>query len=1097
MARKCPFSARKYTVCETLTGPSLCYTGRTMKPGLMFLLLAALLPSASGQQVVSSASSTLTNHPPAMDTSGESVIVERLDTVYRYNADGTGVKTDTDVVRIQSAAAVNTFSVLSIPYASGTQRIELAYLRVRKPDGTVVETPRSDAQDQPAPVSEQAPFYSDMHLFQLPVRGLNVGDRVEYQVRTVQVRAEAKDEFWGQESFGRGVMVLERSLELRVPVKMYVRVSSPGTPPRIRVEGAERVYRWQGAQLKPASKQDANGSSEETADSLPPIAWTTFHSWAEVGEWYRALALDRARVTPAVKTRADELTAGAPSERAKMEALYDFVSSRVRYVGVSFGIGRYQPHAAATVLANQYGDCKDKHTLLAALLTAEGFRASAVLIGEGVPLDRDVPMPADFNHLITLTQMGGKSVWLDSTAEVAPFGMLDTSLRDKLALVIPPAGEPLLMRTPAEPPFAQMNRFEADGTLDSDGKMTAQVDVSLRGDGEVAMRSLLRSVTPGQWDRVSEAYANMLGFGGQTSNTIADAPEKTTAPLHMHYTYTRESYGDWQNFRILPLMGGVNLPLTEAKQVPTTGIDFGGRRTDTAISRITLPDGYRADLPAAVHLRTDFASFDKTYRLEAEKADTVLVTERTLVLNVDKLPASRWAEYRNFLAGAIGAGEPWIQLTSTTVAGKHPPAPGENNPVAAELVRQAGQAFQMHDWNTAQTKLEEARSVNPRQAYLWSELGYVAQQNGKTGDAIEDYRRELAGHPEEDDVSHLLASTLHMTGRNEEAAAVLEADLEQDSRDEQGGLMLADLLNSRASYAEAEKVLRHMLEAVPESAQGKLMLGSTLLHEGKTAEGAEILREMAESSNDPGVLNDAAFALADASRELPLAEKAARRSLEILDAATTSTTDVIAGQDELRRATLLVAAWDTMGWVLYNEGKPAAAEPWLRAAWFQSNGRDTGYHLAKVLRAEGRSNEALRTLELADAGASAAPDPQMHQRCVEEEDALRHLGAVANVADAPAVLEKEQTFELARADATLEGSATFQMRITPDGIRAVELTGGDSLLRPMGNAIKGLKLEREVPPESRGMVVRLGVLSCRPGAECSLVLTPMDNAAAE
>jgi hypothetical protein len=40
---------------------------------------------------------------------------------------------------------------------------------------------------------------------------------------------------------------------------------------------------------------------------------------------------------------------------------------QIRYIGVSFGIGRYQPHRLGS--PNQ-GDCKDKHTLSAATLAA-------------------------------------------------------------------------------------------------------------------------------------------------------------------------------------------------------------------------------------------------------------------------------------------------------------------------------------------------------------------------------------------------------------------------------------------------------------------------------------------------------------------------------------------------------------------------------------------------------------------------------------------------------------------------------------------------------------------------------------------------------
>jgi transglutaminase-like putative cysteine protease len=58
------------------------------------------------------------------------------------------------------------------------------------------------------------------------------------------------------------------------------------------------------------------------------------------------------------------LTKGLSDDDAKLRAIYSYVSLHYRYVAISFGIGRYQPHAAGEILGNQYGDCKDKHTLL-------------------------------------------------------------------------------------------------------------------------------------------------------------------------------------------------------------------------------------------------------------------------------------------------------------------------------------------------------------------------------------------------------------------------------------------------------------------------------------------------------------------------------------------------------------------------------------------------------------------------------------------------------------------------------------------------------------------------------------------------------------
>ncbi len=85
------------------------------------------------------------------------------------------------------------------------------------------------------------------------------------------------------------------------------------------------------------------------------------------------------RIVPDDKIRAktEELLRGRTSDKDKVEALYQYVAKNFRYVSLSLGQGRYQPHAAADVYANQYGDCKDKHTLLASMLIAAGLRAYA------------------------------------------------------------------------------------------------------------------------------------------------------------------------------------------------------------------------------------------------------------------------------------------------------------------------------------------------------------------------------------------------------------------------------------------------------------------------------------------------------------------------------------------------------------------------------------------------------------------------------------------------------------------------------------------------------------------------------------------------
>ena len=1044
---------------------------------------------------------------------GEAVVVERLDSAYQYNADGTGTKLDTDVARMQTEAAVRSLGVLSVPYATGSQRVELVYVRVRKPNGTVVETPATDAQDQPAPVTQAAPFYSDLHLMQIPVRGLGVGDRLEYQVRTVTVQAEAKDQFWGAENFGHGIVILERTVELRVPAGKYVQVSSPKYPATVSEDGGDKVYRWTGGQLDPTPKlqiaREANSANEPTPkeeDKTPPIAWTTFHSWAEVGEWYRGLALDRSTPTPALKAKADEIVYGLGTPEAKIRALYVYVSTQVRYISVSLGVGRYQPHAAAEVLANQYGDCKDKHTLLAALLRAENLPVSTVLIGAGVDLDEAVPAPGWFNHEITLAGGGvgagagggasagsgnetgseiGGSLWLDTTPEVAPFRMLHAALRDKLALVIPPTGEPALRRTPAEPPFPVFSRFQATGALSAAGDMKAHVDVTMRGDDELNYREGLRAVTPSQWDRLSEYFARSEGFSGDPSNTVADLPEKTDTPLHIGYDYSKKPYGDWDNFRIIPLQPLLNLPLTDRKTAPLKDIEFGGRFTDTAVSRITLPPGFSADLPGELHVHADFATLDKTYRLEKAGDSQVLVTERTLAIKQDKLPAAQWTAYRKFLDDE-GDTEPWVQLTSTSAseaAGHHPPAAGESSPVAADLVRQAVQLVKEKDLAGAAKKLAAAEAVNPHQALLWSEYGFIALVNGKLHEASDDYRTELKQHPEEAYVSRALAGVQVNQGDTPGAVQTLRDALALDNKDEETWLMLSRLQRQN-DVGAAEATLRDGLKSLPDRLSLKLALGGLLLQEGKGEEGGRLLAGVATDSQDPTQLNDAAYQLGDTSLNLPVAEAASRRCIHLLNVASARGGNGVASTTALERSRLLIASWDTYGWILYRKGSYSEAEPWLRAAWVDGFGAVPGKHFAMLLEKQGRAAEAGRVQRLAMQGEGGVRPQPVQQLAVS---GARPRGK-ASPMEAKVALQSERTFTVPRPATSVDGWAIFEMDYALNVRPSARFVRGEQGLQPMSDALAKVDTHTAIPPGSMAHLLRRGVLSCHAGPACTLVM---------
>jgi hypothetical protein len=610
----------------------------------------------------------------------EPLVIERSETVVEVAADGTGWRERTLAARLQSDTGVKRYSVLNIAYAGNSQHVEIAYARVIHADGTVVETPPTEAMDMPAAVTRTAPFYSDLKELQLPVRSLRVGDRFELKYRIVRTKAETPGEFWGQESFSETAVTLEQTLELRLPAGMTVQVWSPTMKPAESSTAddgaapAQHIYRWSAPQLKPtvgkeaeaalAAKKKVLWTPEQELDAeqgkLPTVAWTTFKSWQEVGAWYRGLEADRIVADDTVKAQVAELTKGKTTDEEKARVLYDYVATNMRYIGVAFGIGRYQPHTAAEILSNQYGDCKDKHTLLAAMLAAAGIQSDAVLIGAGVRFNEAVPSPASFNHLITRATIAGKPVWLDTTAEVAPWAMLVSVTRDKQALVVPASGPATIAHTPVDPPLSNVETVESVGSLGADGVSTSHIVIAFRGDGEIAVRAAFRMLPPDKYDAIMQAIAKGIGFAGTTSNPEVTRPTDMTQPFKLSFDYKREKAGDWEHLRTIPEVVPARFPQVTEMEPPVRAIQLGLPLTETSTSAMKLPEGWSAVLPPAVHAKCDYATYDMTYRLE----DGTVYADRKIVVLAKKVPVSDWREYKALVDMVNPGKERYIQLVS-------------------------------------------------------------------------------------------------------------------------------------------------------------------------------------------------------------------------------------------------------------------------------------------------------------------------------------------------------------------------------------------------------------------------------------------------
>jgi hypothetical protein len=573
----------------------------------------------------------------------EPVLYEKYITKVREEADGTGVRTTHVKARIMEDAGVKQLAVLTFTYSASNQQMEIGAVRVTKPNGSVVITPEYNIQDMPADVSREAPMYSDVHEKHVAVKGLGVGDVLEYETTLRTLKPDVPGHFWLEYSFEKNSIILDEELDLDLPADKAIKINCADLQPAVTTSGNRKHYRWISSNLK---RPDPDAPPKSTKHWKPSVQVTTFSSWQQVGEWYASLAKDRLTITPAIQAKADELTKGLKTNDEKIHAIFNDVALHIHYVGLDFGIGRYQPHAADDVLSNEYGDCKDKHTLLAALLKAEGIEAWPTLISSSRPLDADTPSPAQFDHVITMVSLNGKLTWMDSTAEVVPVGMLLANLRDKQALAIP-AGKPAyLERTPADLPFQQQNNFHAEGKLSNKGVFTGHIGQKFTGDSSSIMRIVVRAIPQSRWKEFAEGVANRTGFAGEVSNPQFSPVEKIEEPFTMDYDYTREKFGEWDNHRIsspLPPMGNELAPGVKVIK-PADDIDLGSPGEAYFTASVELPAGWLLYPPGPTDVVNDWAEYHSKYVFENGK----FTSERRLVIKKDKVPLADWEKWLDF-----------------------------------------------------------------------------------------------------------------------------------------------------------------------------------------------------------------------------------------------------------------------------------------------------------------------------------------------------------------------------------------------------------------------------------------------------------------
>jgi len=1037
------------------------------------------------------------------DHTQEAAIFERILNRVHFENDGTGVEETEAVVHVQSQAGVEEFGQLVFGYSSATEKLDVEYVRVRKPDGQVVETPSATAQDFAPDVLKEAPMYSDYRQRHISVAGLRPGDVLEYRTVTHIVTPLAPGNFWYEHTFPKGVAVNEDRLEIDVPKAREIKLKTPKRSPEIQDNWDRRTYTWAVKDIEP--ERDKNKDDDADEENGPDVQLTTFTDWKQVAQWYAKLQSERMTIDDSVHKKADELTKGAKTPEEKARRLYDFVALDIRYVSISLGVGRYQPHASSEVMASGYGDCKDKHTLLAAMLKAEGIDSYPVLIDSSRTLDEDVPSPAQFDHVMTLAHVGSSWTFLDSTQEVTPYGLILYPLRNKMAVVAADNSEGGLRRTPADSPVNTFVRFSLNGKFTDFGALDATLDFTAQGDRDWPMRASFRRTPQARWQDFTKAISAQWGLPGDVDNVQLDPLEDTSKPFHLKYHLRISRYfvvpSASVDFRLIPPLG---MPAVRTPSKSTEPINIGPAGEADYRVRLELPSNYSVRTPLPVRMSRDYGDYSSSYTFSVSPSKQgILEGERKLTVKMNEIAAPRRADYESFRNVTFSDTDQLLSATILAPSGNALEAARNTEGTPAELHTAGVKALESKDYRGAIDLLKravdgDAGLATPGMKDGWFDLGRAYAGANNHADAVGAFKKQIELDPNHKLANLELGIELQQQGKNEEAVTAYRKQLEIAPYEKDSHKDLGLLLAQMGRDADARTELEAAAAIPPPDPEIKMTLAQVYGRLGLSVQAQELMKDLTGSaSGDAGPDMYAAALKPDI--DPAQTENEAQQVLYDIGGQFDSGEFDRLPPSAFSAMKLVALAWARMGWAKFIRGENLAAMQFLNSSWLLSQSGTVGNRLAQVYEKQGQPEKArhLYALAAAAGGADVANSEQRLAKLVPDANA-----AQKEVADAKGELEEMRTVKLdqlkppalASADSK-SASALFNLVFDssprPERAEFVDGVAGDESLRAAADQMRDKDFPVRFPDASSIKIVRRGVVRCT-ASTCSVRLLPIE-----
>ena len=550
------------------------------------------------------------------------------DISFEVRPDKSSVFDEHDAVKVLTPDGVDENATLDRILDEDQSKIEVLVARTIKADGRVINAPAP----QVTPLVQDSPLYKNVKRFSLRFPEVEVGDTVEFRLRTSH-KPKRGGHFWATTYVENPMPIVDSSFTVKVPKGVYFQAAAPGlgadqgTKDEVTEGGVDfQRLRWKIQNQKAFTYR---ALAPATLSLLNRIEVSSFKSWDEVGRYIGEDWQAHSTISEGLALR----VAGWLPNSADIEAR---ASSILRQLGAgrkaaSFLSEEQGFHTPSQVFSQKLISLNDASLLTSVALTSAGIEniPVATLGVSAQSLKDELPQPEKVQKIVLqVPTSNGESFWIDPESVGFLLTELPAGTSDTAALSWDhrfSGGAVGAVDLETASAVANREELAVEGRLERNGRAELTLQFDRYGGTALNARQAARDIQEGARevrDRALDSFFNnAAGAYGQRARLLGryfESDPEAQDPFSLAFTVAVPSFGKVEGSTLtvpLPRFLSANIRAAVMEKRRETPLRFDQPYQQDVRIHLIFPEGSTVvDAPLKIAKSTPETEFVATGR---------------------------------------------------------------------------------------------------------------------------------------------------------------------------------------------------------------------------------------------------------------------------------------------------------------------------------------------------------------------------------------------------------------------------------------------------------------------------------------------------